>query len=386
MADRQPTRGGQDEHEPDQRSQEDPWQRNRPGADSFAEQGQHSSGRLNHRPGDGHGDPEHGGERGSQGTPSGAQSGTYTAAGSFGSEHRGYAHAHGPAGGSYGSGQSTQGGSFGGGYGAQSTGYGSSGGSNAGAPTGYESQFGGHGTHAGYAPQGQGAFSQGGGHNAQGSTGYGTHGYGGQTSGYSLQSGNESYGGDGGSGGRSPQTPRSGGQGSQGGYGAQGGYGRQDQPAEPGGYGSQGGGYGSQSSYASHGGYGSQGRGGYGSHGGDTSGSHGDGSAGAWAARGAGQQAGVKPRGPKGYQRSDERIREDICEQLMRTAHVDPSDVSIEVSGGKVTLDGTVPDRRMKHAIEDLAHETAGVNDVENRVRVGLAGPSTSSTAKSSDE
>jgi hypothetical protein len=75
-------------------------------------------------------------------------------------------------------------------------------------------------------------------------------------------------------------------------------------------------------------------------------------------------------RGPKGYQRSDERIREDICERLIRSEHIDSSEVTIEVSGGNVTLEGTVPDRRMKHAIEDMAEATFGVNDVENRVRV----------------
>lgn len=61
------------------------------------------------------------------------------------------------------------------------------------------------------------------------------------------------------------------------------------------------------------------------------------------------------PPGPKGYQRSDERIREDICERLMRHHHIDSSEVTVEVKDAKVVLEGTVPDRRMKHAIEDLA-------------------------------
>jgi BON domain len=45
------------------------------------------------------------------------------------------------------------------------------------------------------------------------------------------------------------------------------------------------------------------------------------------------------------------------------------------VSGGRVILEGTVPDRRMKHAIEDVADATSGVNDVENRVRVVRSWP-----------
>ncbi|HVS76929.1 MAG TPA: BON domain-containing protein [Steroidobacteraceae bacterium] len=76
------------------------------------------------------------------------------------------------------------------------------------------------------------------------------------------------------------------------------------------------------------------------------------------------------PPGPKGYQRSDERLREDISERLMQARHIDSSDVTVEVSGAKVVLDGTVPERRMKHAIEDLADACPGVQDIENRIRV----------------
>ncbi len=76
------------------------------------------------------------------------------------------------------------------------------------------------------------------------------------------------------------------------------------------------------------------------------------------------------PPGPKGYQRSDERIREDICERLMRAYHIDSSEVTIAVSGAKVALEGTVPDRRMKHAIEDIADACLGVREIDNRIRV----------------
>jgi hypothetical protein len=77
------------------------------------------------------------------------------------------------------------------------------------------------------------------------------------------------------------------------------------------------------------------------------------------------------PPGPKGYKRSDERLREDISERLMQAYDIDSSDVTVEVSGGKVVLEGTVPDRYMKHAIEDLSCAAPGVQDVENRIRVG---------------
>lgn len=76
------------------------------------------------------------------------------------------------------------------------------------------------------------------------------------------------------------------------------------------------------------------------------------------------------PPGPKGYQRSDERLREDISERLMQARFIDSSDVTVEVSGAKVVLDGTVPERRMKHAIEDLVDACPGVQDIDNRIRV----------------
>jgi hypothetical protein len=76
------------------------------------------------------------------------------------------------------------------------------------------------------------------------------------------------------------------------------------------------------------------------------------------------------PPGPKGYQRSDERLREDISERLMEARHIDSSDVTVEVTGAKVVLEGTVPERRMKHAIEDLVDACPGVQDIENRVRI----------------
>jgi hypothetical protein len=76
------------------------------------------------------------------------------------------------------------------------------------------------------------------------------------------------------------------------------------------------------------------------------------------------------PPGPKGYQRSDERLREDISERLMEARQIDSSDVTVEVSAAKVVLEGTVPERRMKHAIEDLVDACPGVQDIDNRIRV----------------
>ena len=72
---------------------------------------------------------------------------------------------------------------------------------------------------------------------------------------------------------------------------------------------------------------------------------------------------------PKGYIRSDDRIRENVCEALAHSG-LDVSDVSGSVTDGRVALEGTVPNRRIKHHVEDCTVECAGVNDVDNRIRV----------------
>lgn len=74
-------------------------------------------------------------------------------------------------------------------------------------------------------------------------------------------------------------------------------------------------------------------------------------------------------QGPKGYSRSDERIREDVCERLCMAHELEVHDVSVQVNDGRVDLQGSVPERWMKHAIEDCAEQCFGVQDVENRIR-----------------
>jgi hypothetical protein len=80
--------------------------------------------------------------------------------------------------------------------------------------------------------------------------------------------------------------------------------------------------------------------------------------------------AGHYGRGPKGYQRSDQRISEDVCERLSEDAQIDASEIEVSVQAGVVTLKGAVPSRHMKHLAEDCADRVFGVKDVENRVRV----------------
>ncbi len=77
-------------------------------------------------------------------------------------------------------------------------------------------------------------------------------------------------------------------------------------------------------------------------------------------------------RGPKSYQRSDDRIREDLCERLMQS-WMNAENVDVQVRGGEVTLLGTVDSRAEKRAIEDVAESVLGVNEVHNQLRVRRA-------------
>jgi len=73
-------------------------------------------------------------------------------------------------------------------------------------------------------------------------------------------------------------------------------------------------------------------------------------------------------KGPKGYNRSDDRIREDICEALRHDAQIDASEIEVEVNQGVVSLSGTVESRQIRRAAEELIENIAGVSDVQNKL------------------
>lgn len=75
-------------------------------------------------------------------------------------------------------------------------------------------------------------------------------------------------------------------------------------------------------------------------------------------------------RGPQGYQRSDDRLKEMICERLTDDPDIDASNVTLEVTGQVVKLTGTVDDRRTKYEIEELIEHCGGVKDIDNQLRV----------------
>jgi hypothetical protein len=211
----------------------------------------------------------------------------------------------------------------------------------------YGQGYGGYGQGSGFSQSGfgQGGYTQGGG-------GYGTGGFGHQVgSGSAWQQGNPGIYGQG----TGYRQGTGYGQGS--GYGqgtfGQGGLGYGQQGYGQQGYGQQG--YGQQ-------GYGEQGYGqqGYGHQGFGYGQQRQD-----YTQRG--QHSG---RGPKGYRRSDDRIREDVNEELTRHPDIDASEIDVRVENGEVTLSGTVEERRDKRLAEDIVERVSGVTDVHNQVRV----------------
>ncbi len=82
---------------------------------------------------------------------------------------------------------------------------------------------------------------------------------------------------------------------------------------------------------------------------------------------GEGRYRGV---GPKDYVRSDERIRELVCDDLTDDPWLDASHIEVAVKDGEVTLSGTVDSRTDKRLAEDAAEHAGGVRHIQNNLRV----------------
>jgi hypothetical protein len=81
-------------------------------------------------------------------------------------------------------------------------------------------------------------------------------------------------------------------------------------------------------------------------------------------------RGGFRGKGPSTFMRSDERVRELVCEALTDDDRIDATNVEVVVKAGDVTLIGTVDDRFQKRVAEDCADAVAGVKDVQNQLRV----------------
>ena len=75
-------------------------------------------------------------------------------------------------------------------------------------------------------------------------------------------------------------------------------------------------------------------------------------------------------KGPKNRTRSDELIREDVCQALYESYEVDASDIEVEVNKGLVTLKGSVNSRFAKKEAEVCVDYLRGVVDVKNELKI----------------
>ena len=76
------------------------------------------------------------------------------------------------------------------------------------------------------------------------------------------------------------------------------------------------------------------------------------------------------PSGPKGWQRRDDRIHDDVCARLTEDGYVDASDFEVVVHHGEVALTGGVADRMQRERAIRIAESVRGVIDVISRLRV----------------
>lgn len=88
-------------------------------------------------------------------------------------------------------------------------------------------------------------------------------------------------------------------------------------------------------------------------------------------------------KGPKGYKRSDERIRDDINDHLTHDHSVDATHIDVAVADCECTLSGNVATRDEKRRAEDIAERIMGVKHVQNNLRVS---PPTASSALSTQD
>ena len=79
---------------------------------------------------------------------------------------------------------------------------------------------------------------------------------------------------------------------------------------------------------------------------------------------------GERTSGPKGWQRSDDHIHDELCRLLTDDPWIDATNLEVVVHERAVTLLGSVSDRRQRARAVDLAESVRGVVEVVSRVRV----------------
>jgi len=74
--------------------------------------------------------------------------------------------------------------------------------------------------------------------------------------------------------------------------------------------------------------------------------------------------------GPSNYNRSDDRIRDEIHYRLTRHGHLDARNIHVDINHGEVTLTGSVRDRHAKRMAEDSIDTVSGVTQVHNQLSI----------------
>ena len=87
--------------------------------------------------------------------------------------------------------------------------------------------------------------------------------------------------------------------------------------------------------------------------------------------------------GPKGYRRSDPRVRELVCDQLLLDPYLDASRIVVRVANGRVALTGRVPNERMREsAVAVASNAAAGAVDDKLQVLAPAQRPSRLAAAR----
>src|SRR5262249_53650608 len=85
-------------------------------------------------------------------------------------------------------------------------------------------------------------------------------------------------------------------------------------------------------------------------------------------------------RGPRGYVRTAERIRDDLCDRLTENPFIDASEIEVSVNGSDVVLEGVVDSETAYKQTQAIAEEVIGVTHVYNRLVIRPDGEETRPT------
>ena len=99
-----------------------------------------------------------------------------------------------------------------------------------------------------------------------------------------------------------------------------------------------------------------------------------------WRPEPGAERRSFRGQGPKGYARSDERLKEMICEKLTDDDHIDASEITVEVSNWMLRS-GSVrsPDEPGRGTVE----RCGGRKDIHNQLRIEREEPQIGSRRKS---